>query len=268
MFAYCWIWPAPCFCLDNHLWQRRRGVDYANLLAMNSPWLRLTAWLIFVWGRGGDGMGRRQTPEVFSPWPRPPLIAHRFQTECQGNTIQESLVSNKKIKAETIWCKKVFCSLISFVKWVNMPGWLEAASKERISLKGRRLAWERLLQRLNITFCSLNTKPDKSRCKLYAWAMQGLLYSRSRILYSFANQYLCMKGYSNQLVDCDWKFNFSFVLQIIFSRDQYKACFYLVISVECGLGWVGHQHTVIFPSCPTKRGASQGVKVFHTLILV
>ena len=107
IFACRWIWPAPCSCLDNHLWQRRRGVDYANLLAMNSPWLRLTAWLIFVWGRGGEGMGRRQTPEVFSPWPRPPLIAHRFQTECQGNTIQESLISNKQIKAKTIWCKTI-----------------------------------------------------------------------------------------------------------------------------------------------------------------
>ena len=55
IFACCWIRPAPLpFCLDNHLGQRWRGGDYANLLAMNSPWPRLTAWLIFVWG-GGDG---------------------------------------------------------------------------------------------------------------------------------------------------------------------------------------------------------------------
>ena len=75
-------WPAPFFCHENHFWQRRRWRLCRDLLAMNSPWVRLTAWLIFVWG---GRMGRRQLPEVFSPWPRPrppadrPLIPNRVQ---------------------------------------------------------------------------------------------------------------------------------------------------------------------------------------------
>ena len=85
--------------------------EEGSIMQTCSPWIHLGWGWRLEWSLSeaawGDGMGRRQTPEVFSPWPRPPLIAHRFQTECQGNTIQESLVSNKQIKAKTIWCKTI-----------------------------------------------------------------------------------------------------------------------------------------------------------------